>query len=124
MILCANALRWRARQKCRSGFLSLLGTGADADKKMFNFLGDTIAYSGYRKMINRKIEFPNKVITFDIVSQGNPSVIVFIWDSFSNTSTLIKEYHPGTNEYLYGTVAGMYEDKKHSSPLQAAQVDR
>ena len=67
---------------------------------------------------------PNKnVVDFDILSQGCPSVVVFIWDTKKKSCNLIREYHPGTNEFLYGTVAGMYEPQKHKSPLQCAQYE-
>jgi hypothetical protein len=78
----------------------------------------------WRKIIRKEIKMPNgKKFDFDILSQGNPSVLVFTWDTLSNSTTLIKEYQPGSNEVLYGTVAGMYEISKHDSPLQCAQYE-
>lgn len=87
-------------------------------------LSDVVAYSGYRNIVQRVIELPNgQNATFDIVHQKHLSVTVFIWDSASCTSTLIREYHPGPEVYLFGSVAGMYEFSKHESALQAAQFE-
>ena len=69
---------------------------------------------------------PNeRVFQFDILSQGNPSVVVFVFDTKRKTTTLLKEYQPGPNQFLYGTVAGMYESSngKHANALQCAQYE-
>jgi hypothetical protein len=85
-------------------------------------LRDKVVYKGYRNIIQRDIIMPNgKEVSFDILNQPEPSVIIFIWNSTSSTCTLIKEYHPGIEKIIYGTVAGMYEGKKHSSILEAAK---
>eukprot|EP00904_Undaria_pinnatifida_P011178 jgi/Undpi1/7190/HiC_scaffold_22.g09664.m1 len=52
-----------------------------------------------------------------------PSVVVLVWHTDSNTLTLIKEFAPGREEVSYGVVAGMYERNKHDSPLQAAKYE-
>lgn len=79
-----------------------------------------------RKIVRRDVEMPDKkVFQFDILSQGNPSVVVFTFDTERKTTTLLKEYQPGPNQLLYGTVAGMYEcgNGKHATALQCAQYE-
>ena len=69
---------------------------------------------------------PNeRVFQFDVLSQGNPSVVVFVFDTKRKTTTLLKEYQPGPDQVLYGTVAGMYEfsNGKHANALQCAQYE-
>lgn len=78
----------------------------------------------WRKIIRKEVMLPNKkTFNFDVLSQGHPSILVFVWDTKTKTTTLIKEYQPGPNSVLYGTVAGMYESNKHDSPLQCAQYE-
>jgi hypothetical protein len=48
---------------------------------------------------------------------------VFPWDSKTKTTTLLREYQPGPNAVLYGTVAGMFEKDKHQDPLECAQFE-
>ena len=67
----------------------------------------------------------NKIFQFDVLSQGNPSVVVFAYNTKAKTTTLLKEYQAGPNQFLYGTVAGMYEmsNGKHVSALQCAEYE-
>jgi hypothetical protein len=59
-------------------------------------LEENVAFSGYRSILQRKVSLPNgKNISYDIVDQGHPSVVVFNWDTNTSTCTLIREYHPG-----------------------------
>jgi hypothetical protein len=46
-----------------------------------------------------------------------------VWDRNTSTTTLIREYHPGVEQLQYGTMNGMYEAKKHDSPLQCAKFE-
>jgi len=45
------------------------------------------------------------------------------WDSKTQTSTLIQEFHPGVQKTMWGTVAGCFEANKHSTILEAAQCE-
>ena len=57
---------------------------------------------------------PNgKEVSFDVLNLPSRSVAIFIWNSASSTCILIKEYQPGIEKVIYGTVAGMYETNKH-----------
>jgi hypothetical protein len=85
---------------------------------------EDVVFEGYRNIVRRKVHLPNgKQANFDVLIQRHLSVVVFIWDTNTSTTTLIREYHPGPEQFLYGTVAGMYEFHKHTSPLQSAQYE-
>jgi hypothetical protein len=95
----------------------------DDDFNKFHKVNDEVVFSGWRKIVRRKLQFPNGSIKdFDILNTAT-SIVVFNWDSRTKTTTLIQEYHPGIEKALYGTVAGMYEDHKHSDPLECAQFE-
>lgn len=86
---------------------------------------EEVVFSGWRKVLRKNITFPTgNTHAFDITYQGNPSVAVFSWCSDTKTTTLIQEFHPGIEQIMYGTVAGIYErGKKHSSALDAAMAE-
>lgn len=87
-----------------------------------SILSDTIMHQGYGNVVRREVLLPNgRAAGYDIVVQKHLSVVIFVWDSRSSTTTLIKEYHPGPDRFIHGTVAGMYEPGKHRSVLEAAQ---
>lgn len=92
------------------------------ENKNVHKTAESIVFRGYRNILRRDYQLPNgKSATYDILTQRHLSVVVFVWNSTSSTTTLIREYHPGPEQFLYGTVAGMYESSKHSSPLEASQ---
>jgi hypothetical protein len=96
----------------------------DQNELPHRLIEEKTVYSGWRQIKQRKVVLPdNREATFDILSQGNPSVLVFTWNTKTSTSTLIKEYQPGSNQVLYGTVAGMFESKKHADALQCAKFE-
>lgn len=111
--------QWRRMAVNKVAFLSKIGD-SDAD---FQILSKALAFNGYRRIIQKEVQYPDKRISkFDVVSQGCPSVVVFTWDTKSSTTTLIKEFHPGVENVLYGVVAGMFEvNGKHESALDCAQ---
>lgn len=101
--------------------LSARATPSDYSEEL-TYLGEKVVFEGYGKMIRRDVLFPTgRTVTFDILTQKHLSVVVFIWDSATATTTLVKEYHPGPDRFVLGTVAGMYEPDKHKSVLEAAQ---
>ncbi|CAM9423304.1 unnamed protein product [Discosporangium mesarthrocarpum] len=90
----------------------------------FEVLSRDLAYSGWRKIVRNEVRMPTgHVANFDVLSQDDPSVAVFVWHTESKTLTLIKEYAPGREVISHGVVAGLYETSKHSGPLQAAQYE-
>lgn len=87
-------------------------------------LEESIVFRGYRNIVRRQVILPNgRNATYDLLTQKHASVVVFTWDSQTRTTTLVNEYHPGPNKFISGTVAGMYEIDKHSSPLEAAMFE-
>ena len=85
-------------------------------------IDEKTAYEGFRNIVKRKIRLPNeKIIEIEVLKHRHESVVVFNWDSKKRTATLVREYHPGPEQTIYGTVAGMYEKWKHSSALECAQ---
>lgn len=79
-------------------------------------------FRGYRDIVKRTVKLPNnRTVQFDVLKQRHESIVVFSWDSKSKTTTLVQEYHPGPEETLVGTVAGMYEKWKHADPTECAE---
>lgn len=75
----------------------------------FPIVSKTLVYDGWRKITRKEIHMPNKAgVMFDVITQKSPSVVVFIWDRVTSTSTLVQEYHPGVEKMMYGVVAGIY----------------
>lgn len=74
-------------------------------------------------MIQRRVIFPimsggnNKTSTHDflVVRQGGTdrAVLVFAWDSKTQTATFIREYMPSSHRTQVGLAAGMIETDKH-----------
>ena len=90
----------------------------------YKVVKEELVYDGWRKVIRKEITMPDsKNVKFDVLTQKGGSVTVFIWDSKSNTATLIQEYHPGVNRMMYGTVAGMFESHKHETVLDCAKSE-
>lgn len=87
-------------------------------------INESTVFEGYRNIVRKNVRLPNGLYaSFDILTQKHLSVVVFTWDTVTSTTTLIREYNPGPETFLYGTVAGMYESQKHISPLQAAKFE-
>jgi hypothetical protein len=110
----------------RGGNSSLLSTstvGINADPAVVK-LSEKTVFQGYRNIIRREYQLPSgKQASFDILTQKHLSVVVFTWNTTDSTTTLIREYHPGAEKFMYGAVAGMYESSKHLSPLHASVLE-
>lgn len=95
------------------------------DKPLPTIVGERVAYKRWRTIVERKIQLhDDKILDFDLVGMAGASsaVVIFAWNSTSKTATLVREYHPGPNCYLFGAAAGIVEDDKHNSdPILAAQ---
>ncbi|CAM9630049.1 unnamed protein product [Phaeothamnion confervicola] len=105
--------------------LPLAATTAPAKdaEPSFAITEEITAYTGWRSVVKRTVRFPTgKEHTFDVVKHDGPAVLVFIWDTKTQTTTLIREYSPGQMGVLPGVVAGLVEGK-HASALQAAQFE-
>jgi hypothetical protein len=101
---------------------------AETNDPAVKLLRETVLWRGkWRSVFQRAVHIPGAKqtqIEFDVLSSnhGDESVFVVAWDSASCTATLIREYHPGPNEWQFGVVAGGYEGK-HATPLDAAQSE-
>ena len=93
----------------------------------FRILEDTVLHDNWRKLVSRRVQLPSRRhADFEIVSQGDrqgrvtdEAVLVFVWNSQSQTATIIREYMPSVHKMMPGLAAGMVEDKHHdqdSSP--------
>jgi hypothetical protein len=89
----------------------------------FEIVDETIAYSGWRTILKRKVLMRNgKVVDFDLVGvkTGDGAVLIFAWNSTSKTATMIREYMPASHRVMYGLAAGLIEDKHgHDTELAA-----
>mmetsp|Transcript_32274 Transcript_32274/g.47205 ORF Transcript_32274/g.47205 Transcript_32274/m.47205 type:complete len:281 (+) Transcript_32274:20-862(+) len=99
--------------------------GSQVDESSFKILAERVAYSRWRKIIERDVELPNGTqCSFDIVHNDlEGSIVVFAWDTRAQTATLVREFQPGPMRLLHGVAAGMYEPNKHGSPLEAARME-
>ncbi|KAI9478484.1 MAG: hypothetical protein EXX96DRAFT_249554 [Benjaminiella poitrasii] len=88
-------------------------------------VSEKILHKRYVTVWNRTTQFDDgRVIDWDIVGHDTsyPTfVIVFIFNTTTKTTTLIKEYAQGSNEIKYTCPAGAYDRKKHKSILEAAR---
>mmetsp|Transcript_23575 Transcript_23575/g.42798 ORF Transcript_23575/g.42798 Transcript_23575/m.42798 type:complete len:234 (-) Transcript_23575:1506-2207(-) len=92
-------------------------------KPLPTILGEEFTYKRWRTILERTIRFPNgKVVDFDLVGMvgAGSAVVVFAWDSLQKTATLVREYHPGPNKFLFGAAAGIVEDDKHNGNVELA----
>jgi hypothetical protein len=66
--------------------------GGNNDESSFEILEETVAYSGWRTITQRKVRMRNgKIVDFDLVGvkTGPGAVLVFAWDTKTKTGTLI-----------------------------------
>lgn len=102
-------------------------TGGSSDPT-FEQVSQSNVYDGkYRQILEKKVRFPNsRVNTFEVLSNhGLPSVSCFCWDVQNKRCTaLVKEYHPGPDKFLFGTINGQYEEgSKHTDARQCAAFE-
>ncbi|CAM9373993.1 unnamed protein product, partial [Heterosigma akashiwo] len=85
--------------------------GSQVDESSFKILAERVAYSRWRKIIERDVELPNGTqCSFDIVHNDlEGSIVVFAWDTRAQTATLVREFQPGPMRLLHGVAAGMSE---------------
>lgn len=84
----------------------------------------------WRSLLNRQVQFPSgSKADFEIVTQNgtDQAVLIFVWDSTTKTTTMVKEFMPASDGMKIGLAAGMV-DGKHlivgdDSILVAAQFE-
>ncbi|KAL3937139.1 MAG: hypothetical protein SGBAC_007677, partial [Bacillariaceae sp.] len=95
----------------------------DEPSSSFEILDETVAYSRWRTIVQRKVKMRNgKVVDFDLVGvkTGDAAVLVFAFDTKTKTATLVREYMPASHKVLWGVAAGLIEDKHgHDASLAA-----
>ena len=105
----------------------------------YKIINDERVYDGpWRRVIRRTVhrsrhhiptddDTTTDILQFDILDmpQKNGAVIIFAWNTTSQTATIIREYMPGPHRILSGLAAGIIEDDttKHPTPLIAAQYE-
>ena len=117
VFVCSSSLHWNTRIKRTHGNYSYLES--DVVK-----VHDRVVYTGYRNIVERSFILPHgKNVSYDILQPKHMSVVVFVFNATSNTTTLIREYHPGTETFMHGVIAGQFEQAKHINALVAAQFE-
>eukprot|EP01041_Mallomonas_annulata_P010313 gene10313-21516_t len=102
----------------------LNSTTSSKSTPLFPVVSEELVYNGWRKVTKRDVIMPNGIRTsYDIFSQGAPSIVVFVWDRKTRSTTLVREYYPGVKDILYGSVGGVFEEKKHRTPLECAMFE-
>jgi len=103
---------------------SMNTTDSTITDPQFTVLSEKLVYNGWRKVSSKEVIMPNgKNVVFDVITQKEPSVTVFIWDRRTSTATLVQEYHPGVQKMMFGAVAGAFESHKHTTPLECAMAE-
>jgi hypothetical protein len=97
----------------------------------YHKLSENLLYEGkWRSLLNRQVQFPSGAnADFEIVTQNGTdrAVLIFVWNSATKTTTLIREFMPASDGMKIGLAAGMVDDK-HSNEdedpiLVAAQFE-
>ena len=76
---------------------------SEVSRHDYRTLNETLLFEGkYRSMVRRRVLMPDAstVADFDVVLQRSASVLVFVWDRRTATTTLIQEYHPGIDRLM------------------------
>ena len=76
---------------------------SEVSRHDYRTLNETVLFEGrFRSMVRRRVLMPDAstVVDFDVVLQKSASVLVFVWDRSSATTTLIQEYHPGIDRMM------------------------
>lgn len=101
MIMLCSTRRLTSCKLSLSHVNAISNSSFPRDPKEYKTLKDEVVFSGWRKIIRRDVFMPNgKTVSYDVVSQGCPSIIVFTWDTNTSTTTLIREYHPGVERVM------------------------
>lgn len=94
------------------------------DIPSFPVVQERVVYNGWRRVIQRDVVLPSGIQTsYDIYTQSAPCVVIFVWDTITKTTTLLREFYPGPMKVMYGAAGGVFEEKKHNSPLECAQME-
>jgi 8-oxo-dGTP pyrophosphatase MutT (NUDIX family) len=91
---------------------------------------DSVTYSRYARMYNRRVLLPNATTAteFDIVGRvwrGDSFTVVSVipFDVVGQTFTMLREFNPATAAAAFTFPQGCVEASKHKSPLDAAHAE-
>jgi hypothetical protein len=80
---------------------SINTTDSTVTDPQFTIVSEKLVYNGWRKVSSKEVIMPNgNNVIFDVITQKEPSVTVFIWDRRTSTATLVQEYHPGVQKMV------------------------
>jgi hypothetical protein len=126
---------WSRRKTKQVTKPSLVYRGGAVDNEpqtvLYHKLSDTVLFKGkWRSLWNRRVRFPSGAnADFEIVTQNgtDQAVLIFVWNSATKTTTLVREFMPASDGMKIGLAAGMVDDK-HSNDdedpiLVAAQFE-
>jgi hypothetical protein len=104
------------------------GEAHDSDNApTYTIVNETLLYDGWRKLTRRRVRFPisNLEVDFEIVGQigTDQAVLVFVWNTQTQTATMIREYMPAVHQHMMGLAAGMVEEKHRRQSSGDANAD-
>mmetsp|Transcript_36974 Transcript_36974/g.147501 ORF Transcript_36974/g.147501 Transcript_36974/m.147501 type:complete len:252 (-) Transcript_36974:2667-3422(-) len=95
----------------------------------YRIISDSPVYERYARVYDRVVEYPNgEKFAYDIWGRNWKTntfsvVIIVPYETRTRTMTLIKEYNPAHDRFVYGFPTGMVSADKHKSPLDAAKQE-
>lgn len=127
---------WGSRRVKQQPKIPLLFRGGsvsgDPGSIPHHLLSESVLFEGnWRSLLNRRVQFPSGAqADFEIVSQKgtDQAVLIFVWDSMTKTTTMVREFMPASDGMKVGLAAGVV-DEKHTngggedSILMAAQFE-
>ncbi|GJQ12995.1 hypothetical protein GpartN1_g4786.t1 [Galdieria partita] len=87
---------------------------------------ERVVFQNYFCIYRRKVKLQQQQHSFDIIGHPNSNfsaALIFPFDAKKKTVTLVKEYHPGDNSFLYGFPGGLFDPKKHTSIVDTAKAE-
>eukprot|EP00160_Parvularia_atlantis_P016914 Unigene5596_Nuclearia_a/m.17107 Unigene5596_Nuclearia_a/g.17107 ORF Unigene5596_Nuclearia_a/g.17107 Unigene5596_Nuclearia_a/m.17107 type:complete len:184 (+) Unigene5596_Nuclearia_a:1-552(+) len=98
-----------------------------ASSSQLPVVAETRLHKRYLALWSRTVRFPDgRDVDWDVVGHMQPNpvfVVVFPFSTARGTTTLVREYAQGPNEFMYTLAAGQYERQAHSSVLDAARCE-
>lgn len=115
----ACSFGWDSRRLKGLSKVQLLFRGGSANDESgvipHHFLSEAVLFEGkWRSLVNRHVQLPSGAkADFEIVSQKgtDQAVLIFVWDSATKTTTLIREFMPASDGMKLGLAAGVVDEK-------------
>lgn len=107
LVLCCCAALACASPAWSKGWL-MRGGAAN-----YTLVSEETLFSSWRTVVLRRVQLPHidTTIDFEVVGQkgSDQAVLIFCWNSSSQTCTLVREYMPAKLQSALGLAAGMVE---------------